>query len=444
MQLEDLVALCKRRGFVYQSSAIYGGLQGFFDYGPLGVELKNNIKNAWWREIVHLREDVYGLDSAIILNKSVLNHSGHSDTFHDILIDCKECKCRFRDDEMKTKNECPGCGCADLSQPREFNLMMHVNLGPTHGVHGVLRPETAQGVFINFKNVCDSFSPTLPFGIAQIGKAFRNEITPRNFVFRVREFEQMELEFFIKRDQADKWFAYWVEQRVAWWKKIGVTNIKLLNQKPQELAHYSSATTDIAFEFPHGLEEVEGIANRGDFDLGSHTKMQEQFDIKAKVKENKDSVDKLCMHEDGASFIPNLVETSSGLDRAFLAVLASAYCVEKIDESERVVLKLHPALAPIKAAVIPLAKNRPELVALARKIFTNLKACNIFPVELESGGNIGKCYRKHDEIGTPFCITVDFDTLETNKVTVRDRDTMQQIHVHIDDVVTFIEEKIRL
>lgn len=442
MNLEDLVALCKRRGFIYPSSAIYGGLQGFFDYGPLGVELKNNIKNLWWKEIVHLRSDVYGLDSSIILNKQVLKHSGHEDTFNDILIDCKECKTRFRDDESADKS-CPKCGSKNLSDAREFNLMMHVNLGPTQGVNGVLRPETAQGVFINFKHVVDSFSPNLPFGIAQIGKAFRNEITPRNFIFRVREFEQMELEFFTKKEDASSWFDYWVEQRVAWWKKIGVHNIQLLEQKKEELAHYSAKTTDIVFQFPHGLEELEGVANRQDFDLASHTKAQDQFEIKSKVLENKDSVDKLCMNVDGHSFIPYLVETSAGLDRGVLAVLTSAYCVEEIDGSEnRIVLKLHPLVAPIKAAVIPLARNKPELVAKAEEIFMNLKQNNIFPIKLENGGNIGKCYRKHDEIGTPFCITIDFETLETGNVTVRDRDTMQQESIAVADLQNYLKAKL--
>jgi len=255
----------------------------------------------------------------------------------------------------------------------------------------------------------------------------------------------MELEYFIKKEDEVRYFDYWVSARVAWWHKIGVKKIKLLQQKSEELSHYSSATTDIVFEFPHGTEELEGIANRGDFDLGSHTKAQEQFAIKANVKENKESVDKLCMHEEGGSFIPNLIETSAGLDRAFLAVLASAYCVEKVNENDtRVVLKFHPALSPIKAAVIPLARNKTELVELARKVFETLKGYEIFPILLEAGGNIGKCYRKHDEIGTPFCITVDFDSLETGKVTVRDRDTMQQEHIAIDDLASFLISRIKL
>lgn len=450
LTLEDLATLCKRRGFVYQASSLYGGLQGFFDYGPLGVELKNNIKNAWWKEMVHMRSDTYGLDSAVVMHQAVLNYSGHTDTFHDVLIDCKDCKVRFRDDEMKGVQACPKCGSTNISAPRNFNLMMDVNLGPTHSTKGILRPETAQGVFINFKNICDSFSPSLPFGIAQIGKAFRNEITPRNFVFRCREFEQMEMEFFVTEDQSNEFFNYWVEQRVNWWKKIGVTNIKTIPQEAKDLAHYSKGTTDICFEFPHGLEEIEGIANRGDFDLGSHSKMQDQFDIKSQVKLNKDSVDKLCMFDGEKNFIPCLVETSAGLDRAFLAVLTSAYNKEQLEDgSHRIVLKFLPKIAPVKVAIIPLAKNNETIVSFARKLFMQLKEHDIFPVVLENGGNIGKCYRKNDEIGTPFCITVDFESIgaenEENKdtVTIRDRDTMIQKRIHINELVNFLKEALR-
>jgi len=444
--LEDLAAFCRRRGFVYQASSLYGGLQGFFDYGPLGVELKNNIKNAWWKELVLLRDDVFGLDSAVVMHKNVLNYSGHVDTFHDVLIDCKDCKVRFRDDEMNGNPACPKCASTNLSQPRNFNLMMNVNLGPTHSTEGILRPETAQGVFVNFKNICDSFSPSLPFGIAQIGKAFRNEITPRNFVFRCREFEQMELEFFVTEEKSDEFFKYWVEQRLNWWRKIGVTNIRILEQNKEELAHYSKATTDICFEFPHGFEEIEGIANRGDFDLGSHTKMQDQFEIRAKVKHNVDSVDKLSVFDGQKHFIPSLVETSAGLDRAFLAVLTSAYTVEELpDGSSRIVLKFVPKLAPVKVSVIPLAKNNEKIVEFARNLYKNLKENDILPVVLENGGNIGKCYRKNDEIGTPFCVTVDFDTIGqgdpdlVNSVTVRDRDSMEQKRVKTVDLVAFLK-----
>jgi glycyl-tRNA synthetase len=446
--LEELATFCKRRGFIYQSSGIYGGLQGFFDYGPLGVEMKNNIKNAWLKDNVYMQDNVFLIDSSIVLHKSVLKFSGHSDTFSDKLIDCKNCKMRFRDDEIVNKT-CKYCKSTNLSEPRDFNLMMEVNLGPTNSSQGILRPETAQGIFINFKNIQDSFSPKLPFGIAQVGKAFRNEITPRNFVFRVREFEQMELEFFFdpKIQDEKEVFDKMVQMRINWWHKIGVTNIQTLQQPKEELSHYSKATTDIQFEFPHGLEELEGIANRGDFDLASHTKMQSEFEIKSQVKKNDESVDKLCYINQGNSFIPNLIESSAGLDRAFLAVLTSAYTKEVIaNGEERIVLKVHPGIAPIKAAIVPLAKNNSDIVAFAEQIFRNLKNDGVFPVVLEAGGNIGKCYRKHDEIGTPFVLTVDFESLNEEKdtVTIRNRDTMEQTRIHISEISKFLLEKIKI
>jgi glycyl-tRNA synthetase len=436
--LDDLVALCKRRGFIYQSSSIYGGLQGFFDYGPLGVELKNNIKNLWWQDNVLMRDDVYGIDSSIILNQAVTNYSGHADTFTDNLIDCLNCKKRFRDDAV-IENQCPYCQKKELSSKRAFNLMMKTNLGPTGETYGILRPETAQGIFINYKNICDSFSPKLPFGIAQIGKAFRNEITPRNFIFRMREFEQMELEYFIDPKDEDAMFQYWVEQRVQWWKKIGVTNIKTYNQSPSELAHYSKATTDILFQFPHGMEELEGIANRTDFDLGSHTQQQDMLNIKANVKQNNESTTSLCYSNPQTKFVPYIIESSAGLDRAVLAVLTQAYHEEAVENGTRVVLKLLPKLAPIKVAVIPLAKNNHEIVKCARDVFDKLKQRGILPIALEDGGNIGKCYRKHDEIGTPIAITIDFETLENETVTVRDRDTMTQQRVKIEDLHVYMQ-----
>ena len=436
MKLEDIVSLCKRRGFIYQSSAIYGGLQGFFDYGPLGVELKNNIKKSWWKNMVYLRDDVYGLDSAVIMNKAVLKNSGHSDTFVDILIDCKDCKPRFKEEKDE---KCPACGSINLSDKREFNLMMNVNLGPTHGNYGILRPETAQGIFINFNNIMNSFSPSLPFGIAQIGVAFRNEITPRNFVFRMREFEQMEMEFFVMPCDAQKWHEYWLEKRIVWWNSINVP-ITIQKQSESELAHYSKATTDLMFEFPHGLEELEGVANRQDFDLGTHSKNQDELNIQANVNKNIESNSKLTVLHEKNHIVPFVIESSAGLDRAFLAVLTSAY----IREESRFVLKLHPTLAPVKAAIIPLAKNKQEIVGYAKKLFAKLKKNDVLPIVLEAGGNIGKCYKKHDEIGTPYCITIDFETLDEQKdtVTVRDRDTMVQERMHVDDLVNFLKNKV--
>lgn len=447
MDLEDLVSLCKRRGFIYQSCAVYGGVQGIFDYGPLGVELKNNIKKSWWRSMVYERCDVFGLDSSIILHKNVLKNSGHADTFTDPLIDCKKCKMRFREDHIKDK-KCPNCGASDFSEKRDFNLMMSTNLGPIEGTIGYLRPETAQGIFLNFKNVCDSFSPSLPFGIAQIGKAFRNEITPRNFIFRAREFEQMELEFFVYPGDDESWYSYWIEERIKWWKNQGLDskNIELFEQPKTELAHYSKATTDILFKFPHGTEELEGIANRTDFDLGSHTKAQSEFEIQAKVRKNEESVMKLASFIDDKWVIPYIIEPSAGVDRAFLAVLTSSYTKEELKDGEtRIVLKLKPHLAPVKVAVMPLAKNKENLVEYAKRIVNLLKQEEIFPVVLELSSNIGKTYRKHDEIGTPFCVTVDFETLDEQKdtVTIRNRDSMQQIRLHFSELVDFFRKKLR-
>ncbi|WP_342261852.1 glycine--tRNA ligase [Alphaproteobacteria bacterium endosymbiont of Tiliacea citrago] len=437
--LEELVVFCKIRGFVYSSSSIYGGLKGFFDFGPLGVELKNNLKKFWWKEIVLMRDDVFGMDCSNVINKDALFFSGHQNGFQDTFIDCKDCKCRFRDDELKD-NICPKCGSSNFSEPRSFKLMMNVNVGPVEGEFACLRPETAQSMFINFKNIMDSFSPKLPFGIAQIGKAYRNEVTPKNFIFRSREFEQMEMEFFVEPQDSERFFFEWKETRMNSWKKIGLEGI-FRDQAPDELAHYSKATSDIMFKFPHGYDEVEGIANRGDFDLGSHTKAQSSFDIKAKVIANNKSTEKLCYNKDGANIIPNIIEVSAGLDRAFLAVLYNSY----YKDEKRTVLKLPHCLSPIKAAVCSLVKNNDEMVNFAKNIFCSLKNKDILPVVFEFGSNIGKIYKKHDEIGTPFCITVDHDSLLGDKkdtVTVRYRDTTEQVRIHIADIVNFLKENL--
>ena len=432
--IEDLIALCKRRGFIFQSSEIYGGTQGLYDYGPLGVELKNNIKNSWWKSVVYERDDVEGLDAAILTKQSVLKYSGHEETFTDPLVDCKSCGERFRADQVPDY-----CKKEDLTEPRQFNLMFKTNIGPVDDgkTFAYLRPETAQQIFTNFKNVVDSTSRNVPFGIAQIGKAFRNEITLKSFIFRVREFEQMELEFFVVPGTDEGWHKKWVELRVNWWEKQGVPkkSLELYDVPKDELAHYSKATIDIMYKFPHGVEELEGIANRTDFDLGSHSKNQDELSLKAKVSENNESNAKLALKDENDNWmVPFVIEPSAGVDRAILAILNEAYHLEKIDDKERVVLKLKPHLSPIKAAIIPLKKNDEKIVAKAKEIKNKLQSLGLGRVLFENSGNIGKNYRRHDEIGTPICITIDFETLEEGTVTIRDRDTMSQKRVSITDV----------
>ena len=443
--MEELVALCKRRGFIFQSNEIYGGLQGLYDYGPLGVELKNNLKQAWWRSMVFDRDDVEGLDAAILTKPSVLKFSGHEDTFTDPLVDCKECKARWRADQLKTPN-CPTCGSKDLTEPRPFNLMFKTAVGPVEDNESFayLRPETAQHIFTNFKNVVDSTSRQLPFGIAQIGKAFRNEITPRNFIFRVREFEQMELEFFVKPGSDEDWHKKWVEARLDWWSEQGVKkeSLELYHVPKDELAHYSKATVDIMYKFPHGLEELEGIANRTDFDLGSHSKNQEELDITSSVMENNESNARLAIQDQVTKkwTVPYVIEPSAGVDRGVLAVLNEAFKVEDLgDGKNRTVLSLKPHLSPIKAAVIPLKKNHEGLVEIAKNIKKDLQKLRLGRVLLENTGNIGKSYRRHDEIGTPLCITVDFESIDDASVTIRDRDSMEQSRIKIEELPKYLE-----
>ena len=438
--MEDLVSLCKRRGFIFPSNDIYGGMKGLYDFGPMGTELKINLKNAWWKAMIYERDDVEGLDSTILTSPYVLRHSGHEDTFTDPLVDCKKCKSRWRDDQIDN-GECPSCKSRDLTDPRPFNLMFKTAIGPIDdgSSFAYLRPETAQQIFVNFKNIVDSTSRTPPFGIAQIGKAFRNEITPRNFIFRVREFEQMELEFFVKPGTDEKWHQYWVDQRLLWWSKQGVKSdkLKLLEVEKQELSHYSKATFDIMYQFPHGLEELEGVANRTDFDLGSHTKNQKDFNIQANVKENKNSTTKLAIQdlEKKEWFVPFVIEPSAGVERGVLAILNDAYTVE--EENNRTLLKLKSHLSPIKAAIIPLKRNNTELVDLAHKVKSNLQSLGLGRVMVENSGNIGKNYRRHDEIGTPMCITIDFESLENQSVTIRDRDSMKQERVNLSEVENY-------
>ena len=442
--MEELVALCKRRGFIFQSNEIYGGLQGLYDYGPLGVELKNNLKQAWWREMVFDRDDVEGLDASILTKPNVLKFSGHEDTFSDPMIDCKSCNQRFRADQVPDH-----CKEDDLTEPRQFNLMFKTAVGPVEDKDSFayLRPETAQNIFTNFKNVVDSTSRKVPFGIAQIGKAFRNEITPRNFIFRVREFEQMELEFFVVPGTDDEWHKAWVDARLKWWDEQGVSdeNIELYHVPKDELAHYSKATVDIMYKFPHGLEELEGIANRTDFDLGSHSKNQSELNIQAAVMENNESNARLATQnlETKEWSVPYVIEPSAGVDRGVLAVLNEAYKVEDLEDGKtRTVLNLKPHLSPIKAAVIPLKKNHDGLVEIASNIKKNLQQLRLGRILLENSGNIGKSYRRHDEIGTPLCITVDFDSLEDNSVTVRDRDSMKQTRIEISKLSKYLEDLI--
>ena len=440
--MDELVSLCKRRGFIFQSSEIYGGLQGMYDFGPLGVELKNNLKSAWWKSMVYERDDVEGLDASILTNQLVLNYSGHEDTFTDPLVDCRSCKSRWRADQIE--DTCPNCGSQDLTDPRPFNLMFKTNVGPLEdeGSIAYLRPETAQQIFTNFKNIVDSTSRALPFGIAQIGKAFRNEITPRNFIFRVREFEQMELEFFVQPGEDNLWHEKWIEERSNWWESQGVSKkkIRFLEVPKDELSHYSKRTVDLMYEFPHGEEELEGIANRTDFDLGSHSKNQDQLNIQSKIRENSDSNSRLAIQDKDSNewIVPFVIEPSAGVERGVLAILNEAYKVEKLEDGkERIVLALKAHLSPIKAAVIPLKKNNEDLVSLAKNVKDELQSLGKGRVLLENTGNIGKSYRKHDEIGTPMCITIDFDSLDNNTVTIRDRDSMEQKTIQIQELTTY-------
>ena len=442
--MEDLVSLCKRRGFIFQSGEIYGGLQGMYDYGPLGVELKNNLKQAWWASMVYDNDNIEGLDASILSNPTVLKYSGHEDTFSDPMVDCRSCKARWRSDQLDD-SKCAGCGSSDLTEPRPFNLMFKTSVGPIDdgSSYAYLRPETAQQIFTNFKNVLDSSSNTLPFGIAQIGKAFRNEITPRNFIFRVREFEQMELEFFVMPGTDEEWHEKWVQKRLDWWESQGVArkNIELYNVPEDELAHYSKGTVDLMYKFPHGIEELEGIANRTDFDLGSHTKNQDELGISATVMKNNSSNTRLAIQdiETKKWVVPYVIEPSAGVDRGILAIMNEAYNVEDLgDGKSRTVLKLKPHLSPIKAAVIPLKKNNEELVKAAKDLKNKLQKLNLGRVVLENTGNIGKGYRRHDEVGTPLCITIDFETLEDNTATVRDRDTMKQERISIDELPSYL------
>ena len=438
--INDVVALCKRRGFIFTGSEIYGGLGGAYDYGPYGVELMKNIRNAWWNAMIYSRNDIEGLDAALISNRLLWKYSGHESSFSDPLVECKKCGARMRQDKMKDQKKCDNCGSTEITEPRAYQLMMGLSIGATADgiINAYLRPETATTTYVNFKNVLDAKPHKLPFGIAQIGKAFRNEISPRGFVFRMREFEQAEMQYFVRPEEDQKYFEMWKEIRRAWWiNSLGIPAEKLRFTPHEKLAHYAKAAGDIEYAFPDGFDEVEGIHNRQDFDLGSHTKAQDEFKIHANVMENKDSTTKLSYSDPqtGENFIPYVIETAMVVNRAMLAVMLEAYTEETLqDGKSRIVLKLKPWLAPVKAAVIPLARNVPELLTIANDIENSLRKLNIGRIELENSGNIGKNYRRHDEIGTPVCITVDHQTLEDNTVTLRHRDTMKQERINIADV----------
>jgi glycyl-tRNA synthetase len=431
--MDKLVSLCKRRGFVFQSSEIYGGLGSVWDYGPLGAELKKNVKDRWWRAMVHARDDIEGLDAAILMHPTVWEASGHVAGFTDPLVDCKTCKARFRADQL-AEGQCPQKpskhpgehSTCELTEPRQFNLMFKTFMGPVEESAAViyLRPETAQGIYVNYLNVLQSSRQKIPFGIAQIGKAFRNEITPGNFIFRTREFEQMEMQFFVKPGSEDEWFERWRGLRLAWHHEIGLTPAKLRwhEHGPKELAHYARAAFDIEYEFPFGWNEIEGIHNRGDFDLTNHQqasgKKLEYFDQAA-----------------NARYLPNIVETSAGADRVTLTLLVDAFREEPVEGETRTVLGFHPSMAPIKAAVLPLV-NKDAMPETATALFNDLK--KRFPCFYDDGGAIGRRYRRMDEVGTPFCITVDGQTAEDRSVTVRHRDSMLQDRVGLDHVAGFL------
>jgi glycyl-tRNA synthetase len=433
--MEKIVALCKRRGFIFQSSEIYGGLASTYDYGHYGVLLKQNVKNEWWRAVLQERDDMVALDAAILMHPMVWEASGHLEGFSDPLVQCLgKCKQRFREDQLREAQpegelKCPVCG-GDLTEPRQFNLMFETNMGPVkeEGSTVYLRPETAQGIFVNFKNVLQFSRKKPPFGIAQVGKSFRNEITPQNFIFRTREFEQMEIEFFVPPAEAPEWYERWKEWRLNWYVDLGIRpdHLHLREHGKEELSHYSSATGDIEYLFPMGWSELEGIANRGDFDLTQHAKYS---------KEKLEYVDSAT----GDRYVPHVIEPSAGADRGTLAFMVDAYDEEEVEGRERVLLRLHPRLAPVKVAVLPLV-NKDGQPELARKIYEDLR--KRMPAEFDTGGSIGKRYRRQDEIGTPWGVTVDHQTMEDQTVTLRDRDSLTQDRIAIDKLGAELEQRL--
>jgi len=431
--MEQLVSLCKRRGFIYQSSEIYGGLSGAWDYGPMGVELKNNIRDYWWHHMTRLQDNILGLDAAIMMHPKVWEASGHVESFTDPLVDCRSCQSRFRADQVDLESPCPVCGKqGTFTEPRDFNLMFSTHLGSVKDASSIvyLRPETAQGIFVNFKNVMQTSRVKIPFGIAQIGKAFRNEVTTKSFIFRTCEFEQLEMQFFVKPGDEDTWFEYWKENRIGYYRKLGIRPDKLRFEEhgPDELAHYAKAAFDIEYEFPMGWQELEGIHSRTDFDLGRHQ------EYSGKDLQYLDP-------ETNERYIPYVVETSAGLTRTVLMVLADAYEEEELENGEsRTVMKFHPSLAPVKAGIFPLVK-KDGLPDIAHSIEEKLK--ERYAVFYDQSGAIGRRYRRMDEIGTPFAVTVDYQTKEDDTVTLRYRDSMEQKRVKISELEAVIDGEIR-
>ncbi len=451
VNIAELASFCKRRGIIFPNSEIYGGLAGFYDYGPVGIELLNNIKKEWWKEIVHNNQNIVGINGAILTHPKVWEASGHTEKFIDFIVECKKCKAEFRADHLledkgvkikemnadslgklikENKLKCPKCG-GELGNVHEFNLMFKTNVGVgKESKPAYLRPETAQLIYLNFKNVLETSRQKLPFGIAQIGKAFRNEISPRNFLFRMREFEQMEMQFFVKEDDADKYFEEWKDRRLAWYKSIGINmkNLRIREHEKGELAHYAKRAVDIEYKFDFGWKEIEGVHNRGDWDLSRHEKFSGK-DLKYFDEETK------------SKYIPWIIETSAGLDRLFLTVLADAYHEEEVKGEKRIVLKLHPRLAPFKVAVFPLV-NKDGIPERAREVFDKLSMS--FPAFYDSKGSIGRRYRRMDEIGTPFCVTIDHQTLDDRTVTIRDRDSMKQERIAIENLASELHKRLSL
>ncbi len=425
--MEKIVGLCKRRGFIFPSAEIYGGFRSTYDYGPLGVNLLRNVKNAWWEEMVQRRADVVGLDAAVLSPPRLWEASGHLANFTDPLVDCLGCHARWRLD--KIDGVCPKCGSDQFTEPRAFNLMFKTHAGPVEddGAVAYLRPETAQGMFVNFANVLQTTRKKPPFGIAQIGKSFRNEITPQNFVFRTREFEQMEMEYFVPPKEADEWFNYWLDERFRWYLGLGIREdeLRLRHHERDELSHYSTATADVEFKFPWGWDELEGIANRTDFDLRAHA---------ASSGERLDYFDATTNER----YVPYVIEPAAGATRTMMAFLISAYDEDEVAGEPRTLLRLHPKLAPYQVAVLPLSK-KPELEEVSRRVLSALQPH--FMCDFDTTQGIGKRYRRQDEVGTPWCVTIDFDTLEDNAVTVRERDTTDQVRVGIDALVDEVRSR---
>jgi len=430
-KMDKIIALCKRRGFVFQNSQIYGGVKGLYDYGPLGVEMLNNIKRLWWQEMVHRRPNIVGIDGAIISHPRVWEASGHIKNFTDPLVDCKECKKRWRPDDLTKKGHCPACS-GKVTKPRQFNILVETSLGVIEGKKEkyYLRGEACQNIYLNYQNVLNSSRLRIPFGIAQIGKAFRNEITPKNFLYRQREFEQWDMEFFVNPKEMKKWYQYWKEERITWYRQFinHKEDIRFRKHKKNELAHYAKVAYDIEYKTPFaGWKEWEGIHWRADWDLSRH----------GKFSRNDFTYHDPISHE---KFLPQIVETSGGVDRTFLFLLLDAYTEEEVNDKKRVVLKLAPSIAPIKTAVFPLLGNNEKLIKKARQVFEELS--QKFVSDWDERGNIGKRYRRQDEAGTPWCVTIDYDTLENNTVTVRDRDTMKQVHIRTDKLTDYFQKQL--